>query len=113
MPQTKFVLSKALEIGLKPIVVLNKIDKPSARPERVINELFDLFITLGATDEQADFPVVYAIAKDGQAFLTMEDERKDISPLFEEIIRIVPAAEDKSAAPLQMQITNLAYDDFV
>jgi len=107
MPQTKFVLKKALELGLKPIVVLNKIDKPSARPEWVINELFDLFITLGATDEQADFPVIYAIAKDGQAFLSMDDPRVDIKPLFEEIIRLVTPAPDRSAEPLQFQVTNL------
>jgi GTP-binding protein len=113
MPQTKFVLKKALELGLHPIVVLNKIDKPAARPEWVINELFDLFITLGATDEQADFPVIYAIAKDGVAFLRMDDPRIDISPLFEEIVRIVPPAQDKSDQPLQMQITNLGYDEFV
>lgn len=113
MPQTKFVLKKALEIWLKPIVVLNKIDKPAARPEWVINELFDLFITLGATDEQADFAVVYAVARDGQAFINLDDERKDISPLFEEIVRLVAPAEDRSSEPLQMQITNLGYDEFV
>lgn len=113
MPQTKFVLKKALELWLKPIVVLNKIDKPSARPEWVINELFDLFITLGATDEQADFPVVYAIAKDGQAFLNMDDPRVDIKPLFEEIIRLVEPAPDRSSEPLQFQVTNLGYDEFV
>jgi len=113
MPQTKFVLKKALEIWLKPIVVLNKIDKPAARPEWVINQLFDLFITLGATDEQAEFPVVYAIAKEGKAFIKLDDPRVDIIPLFEEIIRIVPPAQDKSDQPLQMQITNLGYDEFV
>lgn len=113
MPQTKFVLKKALELGLKPIVVLNKIDKPSARPEWVINELFDLFIMLGATDEQADFPVVYAIAKEGQAFLKLDDPRVDIKPLFEEIVRLVVPAPDRSSEPLQLQITNLGYDEFV
>jgi GTP-binding protein len=92
---------------------LNKIDKPSARPEWVINELFDLFITLGATDEQADFPVVYAIAKEGQAFLKMDDPRVDIKPLFEEIVRLVTPAPDRSSEPLQFQVTNLGYDEFV
>lgn len=113
MPQTKFVLKKALEIWLKPIVVLNKIDKPASRPEWVINELFDLFITLGATDEQADFPVVYAIAKEWKAFVKLDDPRVDIKPLFEEIVRLVAPAQDLSTQPLQMQITNLGYDEFV
>lgn len=72
MPQTKFVLKKSLELGLKPIVVINKIDKPTARPEWVLNELFDLFITLGANDEQADFPVIYASAKNGYALDSLE-----------------------------------------
>ena len=94
MPQTKFVLKKSLELGLKPIVVLNKIDKPTARPDRVIDKLFDLFISLGATDEQADFTVVYAIAKQGIAIRNLNDEHKDISPLFQTIIDLVPPAPD-------------------
>ena len=113
MPQTKFVLKKALELGLQPIVVLNKIDKSTARPQRVVNELFDLFITLGATEAQADFPVVYAIAKDGLAFLELDEERKDISPLFDTIIKYVAPVQDKSAEPFRMQVANLGYDDFL
>ena len=113
MPQTKFVLKKALELGLQPIVVLNKIDKSTSRPQRVINELFDLFITLGATEAQADFPVVYAIAKDGLAFLELDEERKDISPLFDTIIKYVAPVQDKSTEPFRMQVANLGYDDFL
>lgn len=113
MPQTKFVLKKSLELGLKPIVVINKIDKPTSRPDRVIDRLFDLFITLGANDEQAEFPVVYAIAKQGVALKNLADEHKDISPLFQTIIDLVkpaPALDDK---PLQLQIANLGYDEFL
>ncbi|MFA7285080.1 MAG: translational GTPase TypA [Candidatus Absconditabacterales bacterium] len=113
MPQTKFVLKKSLELGLKPIVVLNKIDKPTARPDWVIDRLFDLFISLGATDEQADFTVVYAIAKAGIAVKNLSDPQTDISPLFKTIIDLVPPAPDLSDKPLRMQISNLGYDEFL
>lgn len=113
MPQTKFVLKKSLELGLKPIVVLNKIDKPTARPDWVIDRLFDLFISLGATDEQTDFAVVYAIAKQGIAVKNLNDEKKDIGPLFQTIIDLVPPAPDLSDKPLRMQISNLGYDEFL
>ena len=87
MPQTKFVLKKALELGLRPIVVINKIDKPDARPEEVIDEVFDLFIELGANDEQLDFPILYASARDGYAKVNVDDENKDMTPLFEKTKR--------------------------
>ena len=113
MPQTKFVLKKSLELGLKPIVVINKIDKATSRPNWVIDRLFDLFISLGATDEQAEFTVVYAIAKQGIAIKNLSDEQKDISPLFQTIIDLVPPAPKFDNEPLQMQIANLGYDDFL
>lgn len=113
MPQTKFVLKKSLELWLKPLVVLNKIDKPTARPEWVLNQLFDLFITLWATDEQAEFPVVYAIAKEGRAFRNLWDESNDINPLFDAILEHVAAAENKNDQPLKMQVANLGYDTFL
>lgn len=118
MPQTKFVLKKSLELGLKPIVVINKIDKPTARPQWVIDELFDLFITLGANDEQADFPIVYASAKNGYALSSLDNfdpanPPKDITPIFDMIIKHVIPPKDRSAEPLQMQIVNLGYDDYL
>lgn len=118
MPQTKFVLKKSLELGLKPIVVINKIDKPTARPKWVIDELFDLFITLGATDEQADFPIVYASAKNGYALHSLDGfdpatPPTSITPIFEMILNHVEAPEDRSADPLQLQIVNLGYDDYL
>lgn len=118
MPQTKFVLKKSLELGLKPLVVINKIDKPTARPDWVIDELFDLFITLWATDEQADFPVIYASAKMGYAFNDMselEEAQKsgNIDPIFQLIMNNVPEAPNHPDKPFRMQVTNLGYDDFV
>lgn len=118
MPQTKFVLKKSLELGLKPIVVINKIDKPTARAEWVINELFDLFISLDATDEQAHFPIVYASAKNGYALNDLadfdpENPPKDITPIFDIIMKYVAEAPDRSSEPLRMQVVNLAYDDYV
>jgi GTP-binding protein len=113
MPQTKFVLKKSLELGLRPIVVLNKIDKSTARPAFVIDALFDLFIQLGATDEQAEFPVIYASAKNGYAMKNLEDERKDLTPLFQAILEYVPVAPNNPEKPFRMQIANLAYDDYL
>jgi len=113
MPQTKFVLKKSLELGLQPIVVLNKIDKPTARPQEVINMLFDLFILLGASDEQTDFPVIYASAKNGYAMQNLTDEKKDFWPLFDAILKHVPETPDYSDKPFRMQIANLAYDDYL
>jgi len=111
MPQTRFVLKKALERGHKVIVVVNKIDRKDAEPERVLNDTFDLFIELGASDEQADFPVIYAQATSGRAGYTAELS-KDLTPLFEEILRHIPAPNVDIDAPLQMLITTLGYDDY-
>ena len=113
MPQTKFVLKKSLELWLKPMVVINKIDKPAARPDRVIDQLFDLFILLGASDEQADFPIIYASAKNGYAMKNLSDEQKDLTPLFDAILENVAPAPEKFDEPFRMQIANLGYDDYL
>ncbi|WP_238881579.1 translational GTPase TypA [Clostridium sp. YIM B02551] len=113
MPQTKFVLRKALELGLKPIVVINKIDKPNARPEEVIDEVFDLFLELGAEDEQLDFPIVYASARDGIAKLEVEDESDNMEPLFKTIVERVEPPKGHADEPLQMLITTLDTSEYV
>lgn len=113
MPQTRFVLSKALELDLKPIVVINKIDRPDARPKEVIDEVLDLFIELGANDDQIDFPVVYTSAKDGIAKLSLEEESIDLRPLFETILEYIPAPMGDIEAPLQLIVTTLDYDDYI
>lgn len=113
MPQTKFVVKKALELGLRPIVVINKIDKPSADPDRVVDELFDLFVALDANDEQLEFPVVYAAARDGYAKHNMEDENANLEPLFEVIMSHVPSPSGKKENSLQLQIFTLDYDNYV
>lgn len=113
MPQTKFVLQKSLELWLKPIVVINKIDKPTARPDEVVDMTFELFDKLGANHEQLDFEVVYAIARDWIAITDLDDEKKNISPLFEKIIEKVPQAWNFPDKPFRMQIANLWYDDFL
>ncbi|MBT0612591.1 translational GTPase TypA [Campylobacter hyointestinalis] len=113
MPQTKFVVKKALSLGLRPIVVINKIDKPAADPDRVINEIFDLFVALDATDEQLEFPVVYAAAKNGYAKLKLDDENVDMKPLFETILAHVPEPSGKDDNPLQLQVFTLDYDNYV
>ncbi|HHV73971.1 MAG TPA: translational GTPase TypA [Thermoanaerobacterium sp.] len=113
MPQTRFVLSKALELNLKPIVVVNKIDRPDARPEEVIDEVLDLFIELGADDDQIDFPVVYASAREGIAKLSLNDESVDLRPLFDIIIKEIPAPEGDIDDPLQLIVTTLDYDDYI
>ncbi len=113
MPQTKFVVKKALSLGLKPIVVINKIDKPSAEPDRVVDEIFDLFVALDATDEQLEFPVIYAAARDGYAKYNIEDENRDLEPLFETIIKEVPAPKGEIDNPTQIQVFTLDYDNFV
>lgn len=118
MPQTKFVLKKALELWLQPIVCLNKIDKPSARPDRVHDQLFDLFVQLGATDEQTDFPVIYSSAKFGYAFLELDDLAKvqanpSMEPLLDFILQYVPNAPHYPKNPFRMQVVNLDYDNFV
>ena len=93
MPQTKFVLKKSLELGLKPIVIINKIDKPDARPTEVIDEVFDLFVELGASDEQLDFQILYASAREGFARYNVEDDNADMTPIFETIIKYVAPPE--------------------
>lgn len=115
MPQTRFVLKKSLELGLKPIVVINKIDKPAARPAWVHDEVFALFMELGATEEQLDFTTVYTIAKDGIAKLNLSDESNDLSPLLEVVLKKVPIASgiDLSGKPFRFQPFNLGYDDFL
>lgn len=115
MPQTKFVLKKSLELGLKPILVLNKIDKPAANVEMAQESVYELFLDLGANDEQLDFETIYAIGRAGVAKRKMEDEAKDLSPLLEMILEKVPAAsgDNLKAGPLKMQVFNLAYDNFM
>ncbi len=113
MPQTIFVTRKALALGLKPIVVVNKIDRPGARPDFVINATFDLFDKLGATEEQLDFPVVYASGLSGYAGLTPDVREGDMRPLFEAILQHVPQRDDDPNGPLQMQIISLDYNNYV
>ncbi|NMS88915.1 translational GTPase TypA [Clostridioides difficile] len=113
MPQTRFVLQKSLEFGLKPILFINKIDKKDQRAEEVVNEVFDLFVDLNATDEQCEFPIIYGIAKQGIAKLEMDDDSEDLSPLFKTIVNHVEAYPDYDNEPLQFQISALAYDDYV
>jgi len=111
MPQTRFVLKKALERGHKAVVVINKVDRKDAEPERVLNETFDLFIELGASDEQADFPVIYAKATTGQAS-TSPDLGPDLQPLFDVILRQIPAPKVDTDAPLQLLVTTLGYNEY-
>ncbi|OHC08340.1 MAG: GTP-binding protein TypA [Planctomycetes bacterium RIFOXYD2_FULL_41_16] len=113
MPQTRFVLRKALGYNLRPLVVINKIDRPDARCVEVLNEVFDLFVELDATDEQLDFTVIYASGREGYAKLSVEDDNKDIVPLLDAILHYVPKPSGDPSAPLQMQITSLDYNDYV
>ncbi|MBI3428416.1 MAG: translational GTPase TypA [Acidobacteria bacterium] len=113
LPQTRYVLSKALEQKLKPIVVINKIDRHDARPDEVVNEVYDLFIDLDADDEQIDFPILYAISRDGIAKNTLEEESSDLRPLFEQILKTIPAPRCDAEAPLQVLVANLAYSEYV
>ncbi len=113
MPQTRFVLQKALQRGLKPILFINKIDKKDQRAEEVVDMVFDLFVDLNATDDQLEFPIVYGIAKDGVAKLDMGDESDDLTPLFEllkEHVEIYPNLDEE---PLQFQVSSLDYDDYI
>ena len=113
MPQTKFVVKKALSLGLCPIVVVNKIDKPAADAERVVDEVFDLLVALGANDHQLEFPIIYAAARDGYAKYEMSDENKNFEPLFETIIKHVPHPSGSAQHPLQLQVFTLDYDNYV
>jgi len=113
MPQTRFVLRKSLELGLKPIVVINKIDKAAARPTEVLDMVFDLFVELGANDEQTDFECIYAVAREGVAKRTLDDPSQDLQPLFDTIIEKVPPAFSDPSKPFRLQPANLSYDDYV
>jgi GTP-binding protein len=113
LPQTRYVLMKALEANLKPIVLINKIDRPDARPQEVLNEVYDLFIDLGAHEDQLDFPVLYAIAKNGIAKTTLEDPSETLEPLFEAIVKHIPAPQGDPDAVLQSLVANLDYNEYL
>lgn len=115
MPQTKFVLKKSLELGLKPILVLNKIDKPAADVEKAQEDVYELFLDLGANDEQLDFKTVYAVGRDGVASLSMDDDMKDLTPLLDLVLDVVPnvSGDELVSKELQGQVFNLAYDNFL
>jgi len=113
MPQTKYVLKKSLELGLRPVVVINKIDRPRCRPEEVLEEVFDLFLELDAKDEQLDFPVVYASARDGIAKYQPDDESDDLKPLLDTIIKRVPDAVGDVDAPAQFLVSAIEYDNYI
>ncbi len=113
MPQTREVLKKSLALGLKPIVVINKIDRPGATPDKVVDQVIELFIELDATDEQLDFPVVYASAKNGIAKMDLNEETNDLSCLFETIINTIKAPDCDEEGPAQMLVSNIDYDDYV
>lgn len=113
LPQTRFVLKKALELKLPPVLVINKIDRADARIQEVLNEVYDLFIDLDATEEQLEFPVLYTNAKKGSAKLSLEDDSDDLKPLFETILRTIPAPHGDGDGILQLLVTNIDYDDYV
>ncbi|MEK7086102.1 MAG: GTP-binding protein, partial [Patescibacteria group bacterium] len=113
MPQTKFVLKKSLELGLKVLVVINKIDKPLARPDKVVDLTFDLFVSLGATNAQLDFPYIYTIAREGIAVEHLDDPRKDITPLLDFILKHIKASVFDTEKPFRMQPATLTYDNFI
>src|SRR5262245_16255365 len=113
LPQTRFVLGKAIELGLPILVVINKIDRHDARPDDVLTEVFDLFCELEASDAQTDFPTLYAIGKEGMAKRALEDDGKTLEPLFETILEKVPAPTGDATAPLQFLVHNIEHDDYV
>ena len=112
MPQTRFVLSKALALNLVPIVVVNKIDRPGARPNEVVDEVLELFMDLNASDDQLDFKVIFASGKNGFAKYSLDEENNDMKPLFETIINTVPEPAGDDSEPLQLLITNIDYDEY-
>jgi GTP-binding protein len=113
LPQTRYVLSKALEASLQPIVVINKIDRPDARPQEVLNEIYDLFIDLDAKEEQLDFPVLYTNAKAGTASTHQGGNGEDLRPLFDAIVETIPAPQGDANGPLQILVANLDYSDYL
>ena len=113
MPQTRFVLRKAIELGLKPIVVVNKVDRMDARPDEVVDLTFDLMADLGASDEQLDFPILYAVAREGKAFRSLDEPQVDMRELFETVLEEIPAPEVDLTAPFQMLVTNLDYSEYL
>ncbi|CAN5674679.1 translational GTPase TypA [soil metagenome] len=113
MPQTRFVLGKAIELGLKPIVVVNKVDRPEATPDEAVDLTFDLMADLGASEEQLDFPVVYAVAREGRAFTDVEEPRDDLKELFETVLRAIPEPEADLEAPFQMLVTSFDYSEYL
>src|SRR6202043_2569593 len=113
LPQTRYVLQKALAAKLPPIIVLNKIDRSDARPAEVLDEIYDLFIDLDATEDQLDFPIIYTNAKTGVAHRKVGDDSTTLQPLFEQIVTSIPAPTGDPAATLQIQVTNLDYSDFL
>ena len=113
MPQTRFVLEKALALGLRPIVVINKIDRSDARPNEVVDLTFDLMIDLDANEEQLDFPILYAVARDGRAWQLEQDPKSDLEDLFQAIVNHIPKAASDMDAPFQMQVANLDYSDYL
>lgn len=113
LPQTKFVLRKSLELGYRPIVLINKIDRKDARPDAVLNEIFDLFVSLDADDDQLDFPVLYAIGIDGIAKKELEDDNEDLSPLFDRIVEHIPPPEQVTDAPFKMLVSSVDWNDYV
>ncbi|MCK4386630.1 MAG: GTP-binding protein, partial [Candidatus Pacebacteria bacterium] len=113
MPQTRFVLKKSLELGLKPIVIINKIDKPAANPQQAEEDVYELFMELGANDEQLDFSTIYAIGRKGIAKKTLDDTSKDLTPLLDMILEEVSPAPANLDAPAKAQVFNLGYDNFL
>ena len=109
MPQTRVVLEKSLKLGLKPIVFINKIDKRDQRAEEVVDECFDLFVELGATDEQCDFPIIYGVAREGIAVRELEDESKDLTPLFDLLMEHIELYPNTIDEPLKLQVSSLKY----
>src|SRR6201990_926105 len=113
LPQTRYVLSKALEAKLSPIVVINKIDRPDARIQEVLNEVYDLFIDLDASEDQLDFPILYAVAKNGVAKKSLDDPSTDLRPLFDAIVETIPAPKGDPDASLQLLVANLDYSEYL
>src|SRR4029078_12757733 len=113
LPQTRFVLRKALEARLPAIAVVNKIDRQDARPAEVVDEIYELFLDLDATDEQIDFPILYAISRDGMAKKDLADESQNLKPLFEQIVQTIPAPKEQRSDSLQLLVANLDYNDYV